>query len=73
MKNQYSFHVTRSAKIVGFEKDSLRFFFDILVCFFWRITNAIKKIFSGKLGLVRRFEKKLKKFQFDKREGGVEN
>ena len=57
--------------MVGFEKRSLRFFFDFLVRFLWRTTNAIKKIFSGQLGLVMRFKKNLKKFRSDKR--GVGN
>ena len=57
--------------MVGFEKCSLRFFFDFLVRFFWRTTNAIKKIFSGKLSLVRRLKKYSKKIRSDKR--GVGN
>ena len=62
--------MTRSAKMVGFEKSSLRFFFDFLVRFFWRTTNAIKTIFSGKLGLIGKFKKHKKKF--DPIKGGWE-
>ena len=53
--------------MVDFENSSLRFLFDFVVRFFWPTTNAIKKIFSGKLGLVEGFKKK--KFRSDKRAG----
>ena len=69
MKNQNSFHVNRSTKMVGFEKSLLRFFFDFFGTFFLANYKCNKDDFFRKVRPCWGILKKQKQIRSDKRWG----